>query len=316
MRVELEHLRVGPLGTDQVAGRLVEDTCGAQEQRLLHFERLGVFSAETLGGHVERLGDGGGIGAVLDRLLESVGGVDVVGAGDQQIDELRELLLGEVATCRPQRGRCPPERLELVDDGRRVLRALSGLLGEEREDELVDVGRDPAARRLRARGLGGRRDVSEGGVGRRLERKHWLAGEQLVHHRPEGVEVGRRVRAMAAHLLRRDRLGRAEDREHPGVPVRDGRALPQAVGAEVDERDVGTAVTVPDEDVLELEIAVRDARPVKRGERLQDPAEDRPRVADVHGAGAREPCAERLGVDEVVAQPVRSVVFARFEPAG
>ena len=41
------------------------------------------------------------------------------------------------------------------------------------------------------------------------------------------------------------------------------------IGAEVDERDVRASVAVSDEDVLELEVAVRDARPVKRRERLR-----------------------------------------------
>ena len=61
---------------------------------------------------------------------------------------------------------------------------------------------------------------------------------------------------------------------------------------------------------------MRDARPVQGGERLQDPAQDRPRVADVHRPGARETRAERLGVDEVVAEPVRPVVLAGLEPVG
>ena len=238
------HLDVGALGADEIARRLVEDARRAEQERLLHVERFGVLTAQALGGHVERLGDRGGIRPVLDRLLERVLRLRVVGGGDERIDELRELVLREVAPRRAQRGRSTPERLELVDHAGRVLRALAGVLRQQREDEVVDVRRDPAARRLRARRLGHGRDVSEGRVGRRLEREDGLARQHLVHHRPEGVEIGRRVGAVPAHLLGRDRLGGPEDGEDPGVPVRDRRALPQAVGPEVDQRDVRPAVAV------------------------------------------------------------------------
>ncbi len=314
LRVELDDLGVGALGADEIVGRFVEHPGRAQEQRLLDLERRLVLSAEPLGGDVERLGHRGRIGAVLDGLLERIGRVRVVRSRDEQIDELGELLLGEVAARRAQGGRRPPQRLELVDHRRRVLRALRRVLGQQREDEVVDVRGDPPARRLGARGLGRRGDVRERGVGRRLEGEHRLAGEKLVHHRAEGVEVARRVRAMAAHLLGRDRLGRAEDGEDPGVPVGHRGSLPQPIGPEVDQRDVRAAVAVSDEDVLELQVSVRDACPVKGGQRLQDAPQDRPRVADVHRARSREPRAEGLGVDEVVAEPVGAVVFTGLEP--
>ena len=55
------------------------------------------------------------------------------------------------------------------------------------------------------------------------------------------------------------------------MAVRDRGPLPQAVGAEVDEGDAHAALgPAADEDVLELEVAVDDARLVQRGERLED----------------------------------------------
>ena len=157
--------------------------------------------------------------------------------------------------------------------------------------------------------------MSERGVRRALVHEDRLAGEELEEDRAERVDVTLRVGGAAADDLGRHRLRRAEDREEAGVAVRCSRADAKAIGAEVDEDDPRlTHVAGParDEDVLRLHVAVDEVRLVQRGERLEDPLQDRAELVVRDGARAGEARRERLAVDVLV----RHVVDARLDLAG
>ncbi len=89
-----------------------------------------------------------------------------------------------------------------------------------------------------------------GGLGVGVER--WGAGQHLVEHGPEGVDIGARVRDIAPELLGSDVLGGAQDRARVGE-------IPTAFGlgdAEVGHQD---ATVVGQHDVGGLDVAMDDA---------------------------------------------------------
>ena len=92
-----------------------------------------------------------------------------------------------------------------------------------------------------------------------------------------------------------------------------GDSLAQAVGAEVDEGDARLGDGLGDEDVLELQVSVRDAGLVQRGERVEDAEEDRLQVVITGCARAREPGAQRLPLRSCVAHPVAPLALAGVE---
>ena len=93
-----------------------------------------------------------------------------------------------------------------------------------------------------------------------------LAGDHLVHHRAERVEIGAGVGLLRARLLRRN----VEQRSHDGA----GRAvlerrlrLGELGQAEVEHLHVAVG---PQHDVFRLDVAVDDAGVVRGGERAGD----------------------------------------------
>ena len=68
-----------------------------------------------------------------------------------------------------------------------------------------------------------------------------------------------------------------------------------------------------DEHVLELQVAVDDARLVQGRQRLEHAAQQRLDLVDVRGARTRQSRAQRLRVDVEVADPERAVGLARVD---
>src|SRR6185437_300097 len=93
-----------------------------------------------------------------------------------------------------------------------------------------------------------------------LERR--LAGEELVEHDPERVEIRARVDLAAARLLGREVLRRADDRARLGQ-------LARARARDPEVRDLDSTLAV-DEDVVRLDVAVDDAVPVREAQRRED----------------------------------------------
>ena len=132
----------------------------------------------------------------------------------------------------------------------------------------------------------------------------WLAGEHLVGHRTERVDVGATIDgAIPCGLLRAHVLWRAE--REAGL----GDALPAGVADRECDAEVGhQRLAVGEEDVLGLEVAMDDATAVRVVERLRNG--DRETHGFVHGQLllAVEPRAERFTFDErhdVKQQPLR-----------
>jgi hypothetical protein len=72
------------------------------------------------------------------------------------------------------------------------------------------------------------------------------------------------------------------------------------VGAGVDQGDVRLARSgPPDQHVLQLEVAVGEARLVQRAERAQHAADERASLVQVERAGSRDAAGERLRVAEL-----------------
>ena len=298
---------VGLLRLDLVLQGRVVDARGAVVEALLALLRLEGLGLVLAGGDDEGLGDLGRIGALVDRLLERQGALGVVRGRDDRVDQALEPPGRERGGRRAGPG--PPERLERVEQGRRVLRAIRGLLAEQIEHEEVELLRHPPARRLGARRLGLLREVGEGGVGPVLGGEDGLARHELVDHRAERVEIRSRVPEPPAHDLGRDGLLRAVDEERTAVPVRRDGSVTEPIGGEVDQRHpealgAGLPGGAADEDVLELEIAVDQLLLVQRGERLDDAAQDGLELVDVRGPGAREALRQRLPVHELVGHVV------------
>ena len=89
------------------------------------------------------------------------------------------------------------------------------------------------------------------------------AGEHLVEHDAERVEVGLAGDRLAERLLGRDVVGRAEHAPGDRQPLLGERARDAEVG------DLGAAF-LADEDVLRLDVAVDDHALVRGAERARD----------------------------------------------
>ena len=119
-----------------------------------------------------------------------------------------------------------------------------------------------------------------------------LAGEHLVQHRAERVDVAARVdRALAHRLLGAHVLRRAEREARLRHALRRRRCCTRERDAEVgDER-----VPVLQQDVLRLDVAMDDAVPVRVVERVGDLARDARRASSIGQLPlALEPRAQRL----------------------
>jgi hypothetical protein len=128
---------------------------------------------------------------------------------------------------------------------------------------------------------------------RRLERQH--AGEHLVRHHAQRVEVGAAVDLAVAGALLGAHVRRRAD-GHPGG--REARVAPldhRPRDAEVG--DHGAVAVVVEEDVVGLDVAVHHAARVGVGERVGHLGEHAPHVVHRHRAAVVEALAEVLAVD-------------------
>ena len=114
-------------------------------------------------------------------------------------------------------------------------------------------------------------------VGHGLGAERVLPGEQVIEHDAERVDVGALVDGVAADLLGRHGVRRAEPRADHGQPGLGGVGVQELGDAEVEQLDhaLGRGVVAVrrsggDEDVAGLEIAVDDAARVRRLERRAD----------------------------------------------
>jgi hypothetical protein len=112
--------------------------------------------------------------------------------------------------------------------------------------------------------------------------------DELVEDAAEGVQVGARVDGVAASLLRREVVRRADDRAGAG---RDAALVAELRDAEVEDlREVLARARLHQHDVARLHVAVDDARVVRLGERAEHLLPDLrgPRLVD------RPPIPEHL----------------------
>ena len=107
-------------------------------------------------------------------------------------------------------------------------------------------------------------------VGHRLGAERVLPGDQVIEHDAQRVDVGARVDAVAANLLGRHRVRRAEPGADDGQPALARVGVQQLGDAEVQQLDHALAADLGDEDVARLEVAVDDAEIVRRLQRGAD----------------------------------------------
>ena len=178
-----------------------------------------------------------------------------------------------------------------------------GHLGEPREDARLEAGNRPD--------LEVEDRVHDVDRGLPLERRP--PREELVEDRPEGEDVAAGVGPLAARLLRRHVLGRADD-ETVGRQRRRALAAVGGDGLDLREAEVEDphAPLPVDHDVRGLDVAVEEPGVVDGGEplgRLHDPAGrfrrgDRPGHQDV---------LERLPFDELLDEVRGPLVLAHVE---
>ena len=133
-----------------------------------------------------------------------------------------------------------------------------------------------------------------------------LAGEHLVEHDAERVQVRLTGHGPAEGLLGRDVVGRAQ---HPAVR---GQSLLVERAGDPEVRDLRRALLV-DQDVLRLHVAVHDVAGVRRPERAGDLDGVRDRLRRRQAARAADPLLERLALD-VLEHDVRPGGRGRSSP--
>ena len=109
----------------------------------------------------------------------------------------------------------------------------------------------------------------------RHARKRVPADAQRAEHDPKGPKVNRRIASAAPQLLGRH-VRQSADVRRRGLAVRRARGT-EARAAEVAEQHVQGPVRVPDQDVLQLEVAVDDASRVQETQRVKDLGRGAPR---------------------------------------
>jgi len=152
----------------------------------------------------------------------------------------------------------------------------------------------------------GRRDFEAAADGR--GRRH--AGEALVDHGSEGVEIAARVDLATLLLLGRHVAGRAERSTHVGKA---GLGPFHLGDSEIEQLDLGGAVGLAREkDVARLHVAVDDAGRVNRSERIGDLGDDRRNLGGAGRQAAAEPRPQRLAFELLhhqVGRAVREVIM-------
>ena len=169
------------------------------------------------------------------------------------------------------------------------------VVGVARQQPVDQVDETPWDRRAQAAEVGRiALQAGEGGVGVGLAEERHPAGEALVQHEPQRVEVGPPVEAAAAHLLGRQVLGR------PHHDVVAGQVVAGAVEAlgdpEVGQQDPAVG---GDEDVARLDVAVDEAGVVGGVERRRDARADVDRQLGAQPGLHVEQLAQALAVDEL-----------------
>ena len=166
-----------------------------------------------------------------------------------------------------------------------------GVAGEQPVDQVDEAARE---RRAQAGEIGRvTLQAGEGGVGIGLADERHAAGEALVEHEPERVQVGAAIEASSAHLLGREVLGRA----HHHVVARQVVAAVETLGdAEVGEQD---ATVGRHEDVAGLDVAVDEAGAVGGVEGGGDARADVDRQLRAEPGLHVEQLAQALAVDEL-----------------
>ena len=127
-----------------------------------------------------------------------------------------------------------------------------------------------------------------------------LAGEHLVEHDAERVQVRLAGHGTAEGLLGRDVVGRAED------PAVRGESLLVQCAGDPEVGDLGRALLV-DQDVLGLDVTVDDVTGMRHPEGASDLDRVRDRLGRGQAAGAADPLLERLALD-VLEHDVRPAV--------
>jgi hypothetical protein len=184
--------------------------------------------------------------------------------------------------------------------------AEGGILGEHRRDEVPELVRE-AVRAPRQ----GARVPGEDAVRAAASRERGDAGDHLVEHDPEGVDVGPARRRLLLDDLRRHVQGRAEHGGRGRVP----RALGDAGDPEVGDLRNRAVAGVVQEDVGGLDVPVDDPVGVDRREAERDlPPEPRglgrrqgaagvEQAAHVSPADVLHDDAQRAALDHEVAHP-------------
>src|ERR1051326_4450614 len=188
---------------------------------------------------------------------------------------------------------------------RRGLPAIPNALAHRLFDDLVQRERDGVGQRRRV-ALDDRGEDVE----RRLADERRVAGEHLVEHDADGVDVGARVDdRLAAHLFGREVVERAGERA--GAVQRIGGVAAAGERGHAEVEDFHAAVATQ-HDVLGLDVAMNDPRLVRRGERA------RYAQRNLDGLGewqrpAREAVPQRLALDVFAGDEVHAVVDADVE---
>ena len=181
---------------------------------------------------------------------------------------------------------------ERVRELLRAAPAIGGELGEGGEDGGLDVGRDGVAHGADGRDLLGEHAGDDGLHARARERR--VAGEHLVEHGAQGVDVGAGVDGLLAHGLLGAHVVRGAEGE-AGLGHAGAAGLLHGEG-DAEVGDEGLALV--QQDVLGLDVAVDDALAVGVVEGAGDFGGEADGVGDGEHAFAREAGAQRLAGDE------------------
>jgi hypothetical protein len=167
------------------------------------------------------------------------------------------------------------------------------------EHDLVELGRNLGP------DLGGRLrqlvQVLHGDLDRGVTAEGHLAGQHLVEHDPDGVEIRRRGHRRAAGLLGREVLRSPHDR--PGL-----RHLRGARPGDPEVGDLEPLAT--DEDVVRLDVAVDDPVTVREAERVENLERVRDRLRDGERAAGEDELLEAAALDHLHGDVVRALCFA------
>ena len=238
----------------------------------------------------------GSPGMPADVGVAGVAGAGAEGALGRAGEPLGQL--GRRAVDRRRRRVDGEQRLAQVGAG---LRAVGRVAGERAVDQVDEPDRQRGPQVAEVGGVA--LEAGERGVGVGLAEERHAAGEALVQHERERVEVGAAVEAATADLLGRQVLGRA----HHHVVARE---VVVAGGETLGDAEVGEqhAAVGRDEDVAGLHVAVDEAGAVRLVERAGDGG------ADVDGELGAEPLlgveqlAQALAVDELHHDGLAAVV--------